>query len=131
MPGFVPGAADLMVASDVCVLPSLAEPFGLALAEAMALGRPTIATRAGGPLEIVLPGETGLLVEPRSPREMAYALIEIARDSTRAEEMGRRGRERYEQMFTVERMAREVREVYARVWRSGAPSSTSGAAKIR
>ena len=116
MPGFISSAADLMAASDVCVLPSVAEPFGLAVVEAMAMARPVVATAAGGPLEIVRPGETGLLVSPRSPREMAEALEELHADPTRAEEMGRRGREVYEASFTVERMAREVREVYRQVW---------------
>lgn len=116
MPGFIPSAADLMAASDVCVLPSVAEPFGLAVVEAMAMSRPVVATAAGGPLEIVRPGETGLLVAPRAPREMAQALEELHRDSARAEEMGRRGREVYEAGFRVERMAREVREVYRELW---------------
>lgn len=116
MPGFIASVADLMAASDVCVLPSEAEPFGLAVVEAMALARPVVATRAGGPVEIVRQGETGLLVPPRSPREMAQALQQLSLDPERAEAMGRRGREVYEQQFTVGRMAREVREVYLAVW---------------
>lgn len=115
MPGFIPGAADLMAASDACVLPSVAEPFGLSIVEAMALSRPVVATRAGGPLEIVRPGKTGLLVAPLSAREMASALEELFLDPARAGAMGRHGREVYEQHFTVERMAREVREVYREV----------------
>lgn len=118
MPGFIASAADLMAASDVCVLPSVAEPFGLAIVEAMALGRPVVATAAGGPLEIVTPGETGLLVPPRAPRELAQALEELAQNPARSEAMGRRGREVYHARFTVERMAREVREVYGAVWES-------------
>ncbi len=118
MPGFVPSAADLIEAADAFVLPSTAEPFGLALVEAMALSRPVVATRAGGPLEIVIPGETGLLVAPGSAAELASALEELSLDAGRAQAMGRRGRQVYEQGFTVERMAREVRQVYRTVHRA-------------
>jgi glycosyltransferase involved in cell wall biosynthesis len=64
---------DQMRACDVFVLPSLQETFGVALAEAMACGKPVIATRCGGPDYVVTP-ETGLLVEPGSPEQLAEAM---------------------------------------------------------
>ena len=72
--GFRSDALALMQAADVFVLPSLAEPFGLAILEAMALARPVIATCAGGPLEIVEDGATGLLVPPANPEALAQAI---------------------------------------------------------
>ena len=60
--GFRADAISLIRAADLFVLPSLAEPFGLVLIEAMSVGRPVIATRAGGPCEIVEDGVTGTLV---------------------------------------------------------------------
>ncbi|MCL5945326.1 MAG: glycosyltransferase, partial [Planctomycetes bacterium] len=58
--GFRSDVSALMAACDIFVLPAPAEPFGLVLIEAMALGKPVIAAAAGGPLEIVADGETGL-----------------------------------------------------------------------
>lgn len=113
--GFVDSIADLMSAADVFVLPSAAEPFGLVLLEAMALGAPIIAVNDGGPPEIVVDGETGLLVPPRDSDSMAKAIIEIVSDQSRAQTMGEAGRTRYEQLFTRERMARETRTVYEKV----------------
>ena len=110
--GFVDSAADLMSAADVFVLPSAAEPFGLVLLEAMAMGAPIVAVNEGGPPEIVADKETGLLVPPRDSSAMAQALLEIISDKQRAQKMGAAGRARYEAMFTRQRMAQEARAVY-------------------
>lgn len=67
---------DWMRAADLLCLPSIAEGFGLVLAEAMACGRPVVATRCGGPEDIVVPG-TGLLVPPRDPEALADAIVAV------------------------------------------------------
>ena len=113
--GFVESVADLMSVADVFALPSAAEPFGLVLLEAMALGAPIVAVDAGGPPEIVVDGETGLLAPPRDADAMARAIIALVNDKSRAQKMGAAGRLRYEKGFTRERMARETRAVYERV----------------
>lgn len=113
--GFVESVADLMSAADVFVLPSAAEPFGLVLLEAMALGAPIVAVNDGGPPEIVEDGHTGVLVPPRDSDAMARAIEEIVSDNSRAQKMGAAGRARYETLFTRERMARETRAVYQQV----------------
>jgi glycosyltransferase involved in cell wall biosynthesis len=113
--GFRTDALSLMWAADIFVLPSLAEPFGLVLLEAMSLGKPVVATSAGGPLEIVLAGETGLLVPPAQPHELALAINQLLADPEKAIEMGRKGLERYKERFTTERMARETVAVYRKV----------------
>lgn len=84
----VPWVADgslLMRHIDVLVAPSLEEPFGTVLAEAMAAGTPVVATRVGGLAETVLDGETGRLVAPGCPEELAAAVLEVL---ARREQMG-------------------------------------------
>jgi glycosyltransferase involved in cell wall biosynthesis len=110
--GFVADALSLVQAADVFVLPSVAEPFGLVLLEAMALSRPIVATRAGGPAEIVIEGETGHLVTPQSPSEMARALLSVLGDGEKAARMGQAGRARFLQEYTRERMCRQILEAY-------------------
>jgi len=102
----------LMAALDVVALPSLWEGFGLVLLEAMAVARPIVASRVSAIPEIVADGETGLLVPPRDVNALAAALIELLRDHQQAAEMGRRGQERLEQEFTVERMVAQTEAVY-------------------
>lgn len=74
---WVPGAAGLMGALDVLVLPSHAEPFGTVLAEAMNAGTPVVATRVGGLAEVVEDGVTGRLVAPGDPAALAAAVLEV------------------------------------------------------
>jgi glycosyltransferase involved in cell wall biosynthesis len=70
-------AAGLMRHFDVLVAPSLQEPFGTVLSEAMAVGTPVVATRVGGLAEVVDDGVTGLLVEPGQPQALANAVLEV------------------------------------------------------
>ena len=113
--GFRPDALALIAAADLFVLPSLAEPFGLAILEAMALGKPVVATRAGGPLEIVVEGETGLLVPPASPPALAEAILGLLSDPAEASRLGANGLARFKACFTADRMAQETAGVYVRV----------------
>jgi glycosyltransferase involved in cell wall biosynthesis len=84
------------------------ESFGLVLIEAMATGRPVIATNHGGPREVCVEGETALLVPPRNHRRMADAILELLRDPARAAAMGRAGRERAERHFDERQQARDL-----------------------
>ena len=110
--GFRYDVLSLVAAADVFVLPSLAEPFGLVLLEAMALGIPAIATRAGGPPEILDDGKAGLLVAPNDPRELAQAILRILQESDLAQEFRRRGRQRFDEYFTARKMAAQMLAVY-------------------
>ena len=116
--GFRADATSLMAAADIFVLPSLAEPFGLVLLEAMALGRPVVATRAGGPLEIVVDGETGFLVPPSSPDALAEAVKRLIADPAAGRRLGENGLARFEQRFTAARMAQATLTVYAQISRA-------------
>ena len=110
--GFRPDSISFIDAADVFVLPSLAEPFGLVILEAMALGKPVIAANAGGPREIVLHGETGLLVEPSQPDDMAAGLVRLIGDPVTRNRMGERGRLRFFEKYTTLQMARATLGVY-------------------
>lgn len=121
--GFRPDAPALIAAGDLFVLPSLAEPFGLALLEAMALGKPVVATRAGGPMEIVEEGQTGLLVPPSSPDNLAEAIHRLLADPSEGRRLGGNGRARFADRFTSDRMARATLAVYQQA--SGAAASVS------
>src|SRR5262249_45041482 len=113
--GYRSDALSMVNACDLFVLPSAVESFGLSIVEAMALSKPVIATNAGGPKEIVVPGETGLLVPPSDPESLAGAMLELLSDPERARVMGAAGRQRYLERYTAERMAKETLEVYREV----------------
>ena len=89
-------------------MPSLAEPYGLALVEAMGHGLPCVGTTVGAMPEIVLEGETGLLVPPGAVEPLAAALVDLLGNPSRARSMGRSARVRVEQELSwdavVERM---------------------------
>lgn len=105
---------ELVRALDVLLLPSWEEPFGRALVEAMALEVPVIATNVGGPCEIVEDGTEGFLVAPRNANAWATAINRVARDSQRAEQMGRAGRRKVEEAFSLERNLDATMAIYKR-----------------
>jgi glycosyltransferase involved in cell wall biosynthesis len=96
---------------DVLVLPSRREPFGLVVIEAMAMRLPVVASGIDGPREIVTP-ECGLLVSPGDAAELAAAIGSLAGDPARREAMGRAGRARVEETFTLDTQAEAVHQAY-------------------
>ena len=94
------------------VLPSIFEPFGIVLLEAMAAGLPVIASRVGGIPEIVEDGRTGLLVEPGNPGALAEALRHLCRDEVLRTSMGRSARERVTR-YDWELIVPRILSVYA------------------
>jgi glycosyltransferase involved in cell wall biosynthesis len=107
---------SVLAAYDIFVLPSTwPEPFGLVLVEAMASGKPAVATAPGGPSEIVVDGETGYLVPPSSPEDIAAAIEKLLPDPQKCRRMGEAGRERACKMFTISRYAQEFEDLYAKV----------------
>ncbi|WP_223635454.1 glycosyltransferase family 4 protein [Corallococcus sp. EGB] len=116
--------------ADIAVVPSLYEPFGYTVIEAMASGLPLVVTDSGGPAEIVVPGETGLIVPvkpgaPGGPREVdvdafADALLELLADPARARRMGETGQRRVVEVFNLPRMVAANLAVYHQVLRAPA-----------
>jgi rhamnosyl/mannosyltransferase len=101
--------------ADLFVLPAnaRAEAFGTVLLEAMASGLPCVTTEVGtGTSWIVQDGVTGLVVPPSDPPALAGAITLLLQDSVRRESMGRAGRGRVVQSFSVEKMIRQVEELY-------------------
>jgi glycosyltransferase involved in cell wall biosynthesis len=105
---------ELVRAMDVLLLPSWEEPFGRALIEAMALGVPVIATNVGGPPEIVRDGQEGYLLPPRDPRSWAGSIRRLVESPELALEMGRAGRRRVEQAFSLSDHVTAMLDVYER-----------------
>jgi glycosyltransferase involved in cell wall biosynthesis len=106
---------DLLRLADVFCLPSVNEPFGRAIVEAMATAKPVVACRSGGVPEVVADGQTGLLVPDDAPAELAAALGDLLRDPQRAQAMGEAGSRRARELFDAERVALEVQGLYDRL----------------
>ena len=114
--GALPHSAmvERMGKADLCVVPSVwGEPFPLTTVEAMAMGLPVVASQVGGLPEAVSDGMTGLLAEPDNPSALAEAMLRLLDDRALARAMGRAGRERAEQMFSWESIARGLKACYA------------------
>lgn len=105
---------DLYPDLDVVVHPSHSENVGGAV-ESLLLARPTIATEVGGFPDLVIPGETGWLVPPRSPQLLAQAILEALADPEKAQMMASAGQILARQLFDVRDNARQVLEIYKSV----------------
>jgi rhamnosyl/mannosyltransferase len=124
-PGHVHYAVDVpeeelpqfYAAATVVVAPTLgARACGsLAAAEAMAAGKPVVATRIGGIPEYVSHGETGLLVPPGDAPALAEAVLELLRNRPRLTEFGRQGRERAAALFDGERTSTQIERLFREV----------------
>ncbi|HEU4674055.1 MAG TPA: glycosyltransferase, partial [Candidatus Limnocylindrales bacterium] len=106
-------------ALDVAVLPSYREAQGLTILEAMALGRPVVASNVGGIPEMIEDGVTGLLVPPHDAPALAAAIVRLLADHPFADRLARAGHDLVHDRFCVERMVREIEEIY-----QGSPAST-------
>ena len=97
---------------DLFVLPSRAENFPLAALEAMAAARPVVATRVGGVPEVVVDGETGVIVEPDDPDGLAAALDGLSRRPAQLAKLGEQGRARVASVFGADRMGERMLALY-------------------
>ena len=102
LPGFVPQSdmPEFYRAIDVLAHPSIEEPFGLAVVEAMASERPVVAIDGGGIPEIIRDGRDGLLVPAEQPSAMAEAITQVLDEPSFAAQLGRAGRQRVIEAFT-------------------------------
>jgi glycosyltransferase involved in cell wall biosynthesis len=110
--GYQEDVAPFYAAFDALVLPSSNEGTPVSAIEALAAGRPVVATRVGGVPDVVREGEDGFLVEPGATDDLADRLVELARDPGLRERMGRAGRERVLPRYAVERLVDDVDRLY-------------------
>jgi glycosyltransferase involved in cell wall biosynthesis len=101
---------QLYAECDIYVQPSIVEPYGIAVVEAMACGKPVVGTNVGGMRDTVLDKETGFLVKPRNPVELA-GRITMLRDDELRREKGARARARVEKEFDWEYIASRYQEL--------------------
>lgn len=113
--GFREDVAALLDELDVVALPSWTEGLPMSLLEAMAHGRPVVATAVGGTPEVVADGETGLLVPPRDPAALAAALRRLLEDPELRRRFGEAGRRRVAERFTARAMEEKILSLYAEV----------------
>jgi sugar transferase (PEP-CTERM/EpsH1 system associated) len=104
-----------LAGADVFVLASTTEGISLTLLEAMAAGLPIVATDVGGNREVVVPGETGWLVPPRSPEALAEALLAAIRGRPRERDYGTAARRRVEALFDLRLMVRRYESLYREI----------------
>ena len=103
---------EIMPLFDMLVLPSLNEGMGRVLVEAMAAGKPVVASRVGGIPDLVRHGETGYLVPPADEKALANGIKKLLDDPAKAKQMGLRGRERCRQ-FSLEAMIEKLDDLYS------------------
>jgi glycosyltransferase involved in cell wall biosynthesis len=103
---------ELMSVFDVFVLPSQNEGMGRVIVEAMAAGKPVVASRVGGIPDLVEDGQTGYLVPPANEKELADAILKILKDRDQAKLMGQRGKE-YCRQFSLEAMITKLDDLYS------------------
>jgi glycosyltransferase involved in cell wall biosynthesis len=117
--GQQPDVAAIMAACDVFVMPSLGEGVSNVLLEAMALGKPVVATRVGGTPELVRDGETGWLVPPRDPEALAAAVLGVLRDPALGARVGACGRALVARRFSVASVAPRLADAFAEAITAG------------
>jgi L-malate glycosyltransferase len=113
--GFRPDVLSLHKAFDIFVMSSVTEGLGTSLLDAMACGKPVVASRTGGIPEVVEDGVTGCLVPPRDHTAMAEAIVKLLADKNLRERMGAAGLARVREQFTAERMVEKTLQVYEKL----------------
>jgi glycosyltransferase involved in cell wall biosynthesis len=103
---------ELMPVFDIFVLPSLNEGMGRVLVEAMAAGKPVVASRVGGIPDLVHDGETGYLVPPADAKALSDAILKLLKNPDQAKLMGQRGKECCRQ-FSLEAMIAKLDNLYS------------------
>ena len=113
--GFRPDILPVLKAFDIFVMSSVTEGLGTSLLDAMACGKPIVATTAGGIPEVVDDGRTGILVPPRDHHAMADALVKLLENESLRRQMGEAGLSLANAKFSAERMVMDTLRVYEQV----------------
>lgn len=115
--GFQENVFPLLREMDIFVLPSRTEGLGIVLLEAMSLRLPVIATNIGGIPEVVIHNETGILVPPERPSELARAIVKLLSDPEKMRKMGEQGRERVLKHFHPGNFIQQHENIYEHYYR--------------
>ena len=108
-------APRIVQAFDIVAVPSHVEPFGLSSLEAMAAGRPVVASRVGGIPEVVADGHTGILVPPRDATALAQGIETFLNEAGMRDTFGRAGRKRAAEVFGISVHRQGLQGVYEQV----------------
>ncbi len=106
----------LLNLADICVFPSIYEPFGIVALEAMALSKPVVASNLGGFKEIINSGYDGFLFTPRDIYDLSQKILSLLKDENLAKKIGERAREKIEKLYTWEKIAEETLKVYEKIY---------------
>jgi glycosyltransferase involved in cell wall biosynthesis len=117
LPGYSPDIRPWLASLDIFLLTSLYESFGYVTCEAMALGKPVVATRVAGSVELVANGENGFLGSKADPESMAPWVTLLARDSVLRTAMGQNSRQRVEKLYNLKRMTNDLENLYRHLLR--------------
>jgi len=107
-------ALEILPLFDIYVQPSLWEGLPMAILEAMAVGKPIVATKAGGIVEVLVDGENGLLVPPQNSQALAEGMITLLKNKFLSKQLGVAAQRSFRENFSVRRMVRNYEEVYER-----------------
>lgn len=107
---------ELLAALDLSVLTSLKEGFSNTVIESMAAGLPMVATDVGGNAEAVAHGRSGFIVPPKDINAIADAIIKVLKDDNLAKSMGQEARRRAVELFSLQKMIKDVEELYLELW---------------
>ncbi len=126
--GYRDDVPSLLSVMDVFVLTSTVEGLPTSLLEAMAMGKPVVATRVGGVPEIVEDGNSGILIEPGDEKRIAEAIITLLKDRDMRRCMGMAGRERVKNNFDLNLTTKRIEELYLKALseKNVVPSRTAG-----
>jgi glycosyltransferase involved in cell wall biosynthesis len=113
--GFRTDIPEILAQLDILVVPSLQEPFGKIIIEGMAMKKPVIASNVGGIPEIIVDGQTGILVPPENAEALRQALESLLENRDMRKKMGIEGRKRVEQMFSIDKNVRQTEQIYGRL----------------
>lgn len=113
LPGFTDDMPAMLSLIDLHVQPNSMAALSTAMLEAMAMGKPAVATRVGGHPEVVVDGETGRLCPPGNPKAMSEVIAGMIENRDKLSGMGWTARERVENLFDVDQMTRELEKMYS------------------
>ena len=110
--GFQKNPTEALAQVDIICVPSIFEPFGMVAVEAMAAGRPVIASNTGGLKDIIVDGVTGYLIEPKNAEVIAQKIRLLYSDPALRSAMGAAGQKRARELFSIHEQVKKIEEIY-------------------